>query len=364
MTGKCIYLSKSEEELSYNKREHVISAGLGGKTKLPKGVVSDQANEFFSTQCEVKALRSSFLSINRNNLGPGKRGSLSVNKVVNPIIHIFEAHKEEENDNLDIIFAPVKLGFLFTGTTYIIPQILFPINDDFSCNGPFLIMDNYSKDSILSIKKFHLDLLYFINNREKRYNFVESEIKRQNKYILIGKNNEKWFIGTNLKCKQIENFIRILENKLLPEKILTLITSSSIYHYNYELKNIVDDSFPLLYLKTAFNTLAFLKGAEFVLDSQFNEIRNCMMSMKNIDKFFTRKSMPEWLKTWVNSNVNPKEHFIIINAENNYIEAYVSFYREYLSETIILSKNYTGGNFKKGFICNWENSKENYLDIL
>lgn len=42
----CIYYG-NQEGLTYNKREHVFPASLGCKTMLPKGWVSDQANEFF-----------------------------------------------------------------------------------------------------------------------------------------------------------------------------------------------------------------------------------------------------------------------------------------------------------------------------
>lgn len=54
--GNCIYLKKSEPDVRFTKREHVIPAGLGGIAKLSLGVVSDEANEYFSP-LEMETLR-------------------------------------------------------------------------------------------------------------------------------------------------------------------------------------------------------------------------------------------------------------------------------------------------------------------
>lgn len=66
----CIYYG-NQEGLTYNKREHVFPASLGCKTMLPKGWVSDQANELFSPMEEILTRRSS-ISTERALFGPGK----------------------------------------------------------------------------------------------------------------------------------------------------------------------------------------------------------------------------------------------------------------------------------------------------
>ncbi|MDD4562431.1 MAG: hypothetical protein PHW39_05090 [Syntrophomonadaceae bacterium] len=82
---ECIYLKQTKPDLKFTKREHVIPAGIGGIEKLPSGYVSDAANEFFSS-IELIALRKTFLAVNRENVGPGKRGTLNVKKVKSPSI--------------------------------------------------------------------------------------------------------------------------------------------------------------------------------------------------------------------------------------------------------------------------------------
>jgi len=361
-TGNCIYLSKSRKELSYLKQEHIIPAALGGNAKLSKGIVSDEANELFS-KYELKALRNSFLSINRNNLGPGKRGSLSVNNVTNPTIKLFEAVNNEQSSHIDAEYAPIRLGFLFIGEAYIISQIFFPINNDWSIKIPRFVMDSTSKDAVFSIQQFWVNLEKFIKNKDKKYTLIKSELKRQDKYVLIGAHNGKWVISTSLNNNQLEKFIQMLERKTLPENIPALASSSSTYRYSNILMEAFDESMPFIYIKTAFNILALFKGSEYMLESQFDEVRSAVINVKDTNKFFIEKPMPEWLISWVTSEVKTKEHFVVINAEDNYVEAYVSFYREPLWDVIRLSNNYSGEHFRKGFICNWEHSNERYPDI-
>jgi hypothetical protein len=98
----------------------IIPAGLGGITKLPHGYVSDAANNYFSS-CELRALRNSFLAINRNNNGPGRRGSLNVQHARSPVIQVFDAVVPE--NELDTMLVPFRLGFLFSGVVQILPQI-------------------------------------------------------------------------------------------------------------------------------------------------------------------------------------------------------------------------------------------------
>lgn len=358
----CIYFGNTKKELSYKKQEHVIPASLGGKTKLPWGVVSDQANEFFS-KYEMKAVRNTLLSINRNNNGPGKRGSLSVKKVKSPQINLFEVIENEQDNNLDTKYAPVRLGFLFCGKVYMIPQILFLINNDLSIKLPRIVMDTFSENVLSSTTEFCMKLHNFILSNNKKYIIVNSKIKNQLKYIIIGMYDNRWFIYTSLSEEYIEKFISLLKQIPLPEKIPVLPSTVATYHCNNILPDALDDSFPLIYIKTAFNVLAFFNNCDFVLQSQFDDIRNAILNLNNLNDFFVEKLMPKWLIIWVNNEVKPKEHFVVINAENNGIEAYVSFYREPLTHTICLSDNYIGESFRKGFICDWSNGTERFLNV-
>jgi hypothetical protein len=70
----CIYYT-SRNDLTYDGEEHVFPAGLGGKTMLPKGYVSDQFNQEIS-KLERKFCNESLFSFPRQFEGPGSRGRL------------------------------------------------------------------------------------------------------------------------------------------------------------------------------------------------------------------------------------------------------------------------------------------------
>lgn len=358
--SKCIYFGNTNIQLSYNKQEHVIPASLGGKIKLPKGVVSDQANELFSSR-ELKAVRNTFLAINRNNNGPGKRGSFSVKKVKSPQINVFEVVSNKHDLQLDTVLAPIRLGFLFCGKVHMIPQILFLINDDWSIKLPRIVADTISENAISSSMSFRSKLSDFIFDKNRTFIWVNSQIKTKEKYIILGLHNKKWFVSTSFGENFPRKFFRLLEKFPLPEKILVLQTTIAKYHYNNQMQDILDDSLPFIYIKTAFNTLAFFTESNFVLQSNFDDVRKAIIDAKNLKNFFIEKPIPKWLIEWVNTHVKPKAHFVIINAENHIVEAYVSFYREPLTCSICLSKNYSGKNFRNYFVCNYMDNTEYYF---
>lgn len=155
----------------------------------------------------------------------------------------------------------------------------------------------------------------------------------------------------------------MMEKQSLPNSIPVLSTSKANYHYNKILSKAFDDSFEFIYVKTAFNVLAFLRGAIFVKDKQFDDIRKAIVNGKEMFDYSIDRIMPKWLIEWVNKEVKPKSHFVVIHGHNNFIEAYVSFYREPLSSSIYLSQNYNGIEFKKFFICNFIQHSEKYGDI-
>lgn len=66
----CIYLGNTAN-LTYETQEHVLPASWGCCTKLEKGVVSDQANTFFSP-IERNIIEKSLLQIPKVIMGPGK----------------------------------------------------------------------------------------------------------------------------------------------------------------------------------------------------------------------------------------------------------------------------------------------------
>jgi len=111
--NRCIYLKGTEPQLTFTSEEHIIPAGIGGITKLDRGMVSDQCNNKFSAM-ELNFMRHSVIAIPRQLEGPGKRGSLSNKKATESFIHIMT---DSENKS--------SLGYIKNGQPYQIPQMIF-----------------------------------------------------------------------------------------------------------------------------------------------------------------------------------------------------------------------------------------------
>lgn len=359
----------SRENLTYHGEEHIIPAGLGGIQKLPKSTVSDKVNHLFSKR-EIIALRETFLAINRYNNGPGKRGSSCVREVKDPRIDLFEVQSEQPlNDNqLDAIYAPVRLGFLFYGEVQMIPQILFPIRSDFSFQWTRIATGTTSTNEIKTTEYFLCELKVFLEQTykepQKDYKIIRSEIKREGRYFILGFYNHVWFVNTSFSDNFISKIFEVMKQVPLPDFIPVLLTTKANYHYNKTLPKAFDGSFEFIYTKTAFNVLTFLMGADFARDKQFDTIRKAIVHGENLFDYNISRTMPKWLVEWVHTEVNLKSHFVVIHGHDNLIEAYVSIYREPLNASICLSRNYHAEEFKKIFICNYKERCENYGDLI
>ncbi|MCS5422608.1 MULTISPECIES: hypothetical protein [Psychrilyobacter] len=347
----CIYINNDSENFTYVKKEHIIPAGLGGIRTLPNGYVSDKVNEKFSP-LEMNIMRNSFISINRNNFGPGKRGSLNVKKIKSPMVRVLK-EGEIPNDSY-------QLGFIFAGESHIIPQIYIDFNDAENSCLPTFFNINRSKEDILS---FQLKLLVFLLDKKRSYIMVEMPYSTKKHFINIGINNNKWFAATSHKRINMDFLALVLITALLEEikknvkgtkKILNLGKKNHKYTYQIDLES-VDMHF--LYLKTAFNTLAYLKGHEFVLNRIFNSIRESILNCTNIDQFIIKEKDILNNVIEIIEKTPEKSHYSMIIAKDNNIYGVVSFYNE-LPAIIRITNEYIGESFKGGLVCDWKNRKE------
>ncbi|CAG5017821.1 hypothetical protein DYBT9275_05853 [Dyadobacter sp. CECT 9275] len=139
----CIYYI-NREDLTYESAEHILMAGIGGMKTLPKEYVSTQFNNDIS-KIEQEFLRESLISLPRQFLGPGKRGSLNPKYQSRSKVHLLR-------DSTDSEFS---LGYMQKGTPYLIPQFKLNLN-----NGEIKIIINNNKPdkSNAILDNFHRNL--------------------------------------------------------------------------------------------------------------------------------------------------------------------------------------------------------------
>lgn len=358
--SRCIYY-KDSDNLRFDKQEHVIPAGLGGKRMLEKGIVSDEANEKFS-KVELVVLRNSIIGLNRMNNGPGKRGSLNLNKVKNPIMRVIKP---------DSYYSQMEflLGFIFMGKSVVIPQ-LTTYFDHQSITYKYIAAD-INIPSVDDLQTEMNDkLIQFFKNKNRKYKLVTMPFNTDKLFIHIGFYQKNWYVATSMKGKPL---LDVLAHELLPslyklkeksknQKMLSKV--EFIEEVNFKFEDSLDmdfKSFYFLYLKTAFNALAYFKGAAFVLNNDFDEIRDSIIEVGDSGKFARLKEKHEQpkIEAYIEKFPN-KAHYVIIFSEDNILSAYVSFYGE-TPAVIALGCRYEGEFFIDGLICDWENAEETRL---
>ncbi|MEX6702035.1 hypothetical protein ABS315_20925 [Peribacillus frigoritolerans] len=355
----CIYYKKSDEDLRFDKEEHIIPAGLGGIQKLEKGTVSDEANEKFS-KLETVALRNSFIAINRMNFGPGKRGSLNVKKIKSPVMRVL---KQEGDNVLEFV-----LGFIFAGQSYFIPQIILDFDDEDNSFIPYFMSTILNGKSI---EDFPLELIgniiEFLESEKREFKLVHMPFETNKHFINIGYYERKWYAATSHKTINMD---LLAENLLLPmlkemkdkskekkEFSKPEILSELLFEYKDQI-NTDAETFHFLYLKTAFNALTFFKGTDFVCNEIFDEIRESIIKLSNLHNFIDSEEdfYDTEIEGYVN-NIPEKAHYVFLCAKDNRLIAYVSFYGEFPGK-IKLTDKYEGNDFIEGLICDWKNRKE------
>ena len=116
----CIYSKKTEPDVHFKKQEHIFPASLGGLSKLPKGYVSDEINEKFSSELEIEFMREGIISIPRQFMGPGTRGNISnIKKATQSKVHLM---KDDGNR--------YALGYVVLGKPIHIKQIIFNFDNE------------------------------------------------------------------------------------------------------------------------------------------------------------------------------------------------------------------------------------------
>ena len=356
--NRCIYLG-DKNDLHYTNEEHIIPAGLGGKKKLPKGYVSDEANSFFS-HFEQFALRNSLLSINRNNNGPGKRGTLDVKKIKEPHILIFN---RTSSGAIDTEVIPHRMGFLFRGNAQIINQIYIGRCKDGSIKIPALLLGNISQVTETDMDNFTNQAYGFLLSEHKKYVTIDapSKEKIEEDFIIIGFFRNRTYVCSSNSRFPLERFFEVVRNKP-PIKLILLPSSESTYQHCQVLTDFDNPSFELVYTKTAFNVLAHFQGQEFTAHPSFDLIRDSICNASGLFDYNIEKIMPAWLTNWVQTVIPEKSHFIVLDAYESYVEAYVSFYRERLWHAIRLTTNYCGPSFRHAMICDWQKGEEHFFN--
>lgn len=326
----CIYYG-NKENLTYKKQEHVIPAGLGCHTKLARGVVSDQANEYFSP-LERNVLEKSFLMVNRVIEGPGKRGKTSEKYATTSEVSVV-CH--------DGLYC---LGIMKGTQGFILTQ--FIIDGD---NGLKFMLGTDDTNAINLEKLANL----VVNMKDKYVSIIDEELGDR---IFITHHKGKITIGSGaeLTADRIQKIKDIFFQEL--------VTGNSTHmDGQIELKLEVEHNFVSVckvVAKTAINTVAYILGEEFlytnnafekIISSIMNDnesILNIVYGLKEADYF--RKKF----------HLNAEQPVCLLINEQNKLDAFVFFYSYGFQMT--LCENVKIPFLIEGIVCDWKETKKDY----
>lgn len=353
----CIYSKKSEPNVSFKKQEHVFPASLGGIKKLPKGYVSDEINEKFSSELEIEFMREGIISIPRQFMGPGTRGNINnIKKATQSKVHLMKVDDDR-----------YTLGYVVLGKPNHIKQIIFNFDNEGNLlNSHELIFPSDIKDIVGEIKKFLElnDSITFIKDNKIPSNKI---IVGLHEYQHKGKGPilSKWFIGHNgdthvnndLKTKLKLEIQRLYDSSKGQEFDLT-ITSKQVT--SYQTLRFDMDIFFRTCAKIAFNYVAQILGVDIVLKKDFDGIRNYIVNGGKNNFVSFGKSMDE--------PANPlfdclnDTHTVIANFTQEHILVIIIFYGvTHIGVRVpyIASINELPDSFRmSGIVIDWKNREE------
>ncbi|TGM62968.1 hypothetical protein EHQ94_06990 [Leptospira meyeri] len=331
--NKCIYCEKLDNEVNFTSQDHVFPASIGGTFQLPVGLVCDSCNMDYFSKLELDFSRNSIISLPRQFVGPGKRGSLSPKKATSSNIHI--------------IYNPItgekSLGYTKLGEPFNIQQIAFKETE-----GEIIILNPLEGEVNEQLKNFEHALLSFSG----KIKFIEDEILDEKEFY-FGFHDKKYYLAATDRdvIHKINNYIQLLKNGKLVETFRSY--SQNHVQVRQHLQFNVD-VFNRVCGKVAYNALWYLKGEALREKKDLSDFRNwiryggenkfVIMLPKENDPFKGKLSF-----------AFPKlSHRIIFKYElNGIFSAFLNLYGNF-SFLIRLSKSTETNNMLTGIICDWE----------
>ena len=330
----CIYY-KNRDGLTYTKQEHVFPAGLGGKNKLKKGMVSDQANEYFS-KLELVVLRKSRVKIPRIFEGPGKRGSLTPNNETKSELTVIDFH----NNN--------RVGFIKKGKPFLATQLVFN-GDKYTIE-----FDQSNQDNENEIRK----LVEKIREFDGKYSFIKLKVESSD--IIFSLYDKKMYICAfeELDDSRISTIIEPLKGDIKECK-----HHSDQGQWKGEIE-IEEDIIAVkrVVAKIAVNTWAYLYGEDEVQDNKFDCIKKFILSDKSKEGLVSYLPPDTMIKEDCHIG---KEHCCLFTVQAGMVYAIIFLYNSGFAvklfpveETCKWAGEQIENYIFNGYVCDWMNHED------
>ena len=337
----CIYLGVSEE-LTYSTKEHVLPAALGCCTKLERGIVSDQANGYFSP-IEREVIEQSLIQIPRIISGPGKRGKLADKYATTSAVSVVNLNGEN------------ALGYMKGTNGYILSQFIIDEENK--------VQFHYQHDGTHNVQDEVTKLKKHICSMGEKYVPVTMPIDDKSIYITYFK--DKIHIGASdvLSNEKVDEIKKLFagEFSTAKQKVLSGELSATI-DVQHDLKKIC-----IVAAKSALNTLAYLEGAEYIIqNSDFKTIIEAIMSGDNeIFNYVKGIGFETVCALRQSLHLDKEQLACILTAEGKKLKAWFLVYEHGFEISLCPNLTISPDFLLDGIICDWKNRTDyQYLEFL
>ena len=348
---KCIYTGKNPPEVSFDSAEHIFPKCIGGQNCLPRGYVSDEINNIFSRYELQFARENPVVLINRMFYTKvGRKRHKNREKVA-----VFR-----HNDN-------VILGYINEANPICLNQISFFGLSNEILETALSCKITLSQNTDGSNKERYEAFLEVLKN----YNGCPSPIKSDiipDDTVILGYKDKCWYLGISrnqnpelIKTKVLKNVQKLVTNLgdfneqyNEGELIYNQITASFEIMFNFE------DIFRV-YAKIAFNALASIKGQEYVLKSEFDDIRKSILEGEDILSYViisdvqnVQKEITDKFRDRV--SIGDRCHSVVFCTINECLYGFVSLYGA--DHPIAVKLGMISTNVVDMYLCDWQNKKD------
>jgi hypothetical protein len=276
--NQCIYTGDGDAVATFNSAEHIIPKCVGGFRCLPKGWVSDKVNNGFS------ALELNFA---RHN----------------PAVSIFRMFSEsigrKKHKNRQTIGVMTStdgchavLGYITGKTPFPVDQVYFEGLSESSLEHPLEVRVTLAPSNKQTNEKLIRNFFFATANYNGCPSPIKSKVIPLGSYI-VGHQDNRWFLG--LSDKENPEVIKPLIQRAMmkvadadvdefiqSDKVLTKASEHVTAHFEMAFNYL--DCFRV-YAKIALNSLAFLRGQQFLLSPNFQKIKETILDGANISDY-------------------------------------------------------------------------------
>lgn len=345
----CIYY-ENREGLTYTSQEHVLPAGLGCHTKLPKGMVSDQANEYFSP-IERRILQKSLTQIPRIIKGPGKRGSLSPKKATT-------------SDVSEIVLDGEKgLGYMKGVEGYILNSFIVRMeNGEYKVQYDTGSLKNYNLDTVEYNSLITSDMNSLLAKLRNGWADYYTYVHIDDDATFVTYFNDKVYVGS----REVPSCDDIIQLKELFKQDYG-VGKSKIREGQLGIKIDIKEDFvdaAKIASKSAINTLAFL--IDNGIQDHLEEIKDLKRAIFSDDDSILRfvSDIPDARKLKQSLYLSDDEQACLITKTDHRIEAFVFFY-DYCRKIMVSADSSIDIGIMNGIVCDWKKQTDyTYQEFL